>query len=41
MFCLLSLSVGEVDAPYPFTVGTHRLFVIAAYGADFARGAVV
>jgi exopolysaccharide production protein ExoQ len=38
MFCLLVRSVGEVDVPYPFAIGTYLLFVIAAYGADFARG---
>lgn len=37
MFCLLGRSIGEVDTPYPFAFTTYILFVIAAYGADFAR----
>ncbi len=36
--CLLSRSAGEVDLPYPFAITTYVFFVIAAYGADFARG---
>jgi exopolysaccharide production protein ExoQ len=39
MFCLLSRTLDEVDAPYPFAIGTFLLFVIAAYGADYARAA--
>jgi hypothetical protein len=37
MFCLAERSFGEVDAPYPFSIGTYMLFVIAAYGADYVR----
>jgi exopolysaccharide production protein ExoQ len=39
IFCLTTRTFGEVDAPYPFAVGTFLLFVVAAYGADYA-GAV-
>lgn len=37
LFCLVTRTFDEVDAPYPFAVGTFFLFVIAAYGADFAQ----
>ncbi|MDB5396039.1 MAG: hypothetical protein JWM91_3545, partial [Rhodospirillales bacterium] len=37
MFCLVTRTFDEVDAPYPFAVGTFLLFVIAAYGADYVR----
>jgi exopolysaccharide production protein ExoQ len=37
LFCLVTRTIGEVDAPYPFVIGTFLLFVIAAYGADYAR----
>nr|WP_232474574.1 O-antigen ligase family protein [Roseomonas rubea] len=37
LFCLGARSFAEVDAPYPFAIGTFLLFVMAAYGADFAR----
>ncbi|WP_137126149.1 O-antigen ligase [Roseomonas sp. HF4] len=37
LFCLVARTFGEVDAPYPFAIGTFLLFVIAAYGADYAR----
>ncbi len=36
MFCLIARTIGEVDAPYPFSAGTFLLFVAAAYGADYA-----
>jgi exopolysaccharide production protein ExoQ len=39
MFCLITRTIGEVDAPYPFSAGTFLLFVAAAYGADYARAA--
>lgn len=35
--CLLARAIGEVDFPYPFAIGTFVLFVIAAYGADYAQ----
>ena len=37
MFCLLTRVFGEVDAPYPFAIGTYLLFVIASYSADYAN----
>jgi exopolysaccharide production protein ExoQ len=37
LFCLVTRTIGEVDAPYPFAIGTFLLFVIAAYGADHVR----
>ena len=41
LFCLVTRTFDEVDAPYPFAVGTFFLFVIAAYGAlDVAWGDV-
>ena len=39
LFCLVTRTFDEVDAPYPFAVGTYFLFVIAAYGADYAQAA--
>ena len=39
LFCLVIRTFDEVDAPYPFAVGTFFLFVIAAYGADYALAA--
>ena len=36
VFCLLTRSIGEVDIPYPFSVGTFLLFAAASYGADYA-----
>ena len=35
-FCLIARTLGEADAPYPFSAGTFLLFVAAAYGADYA-----
>lgn len=35
--CLVTRAIGEVDVPYPFSLGTFLLFVIAAYGADYVR----
>jgi len=37
LFCLLTRSIGEVDLPSPFAIGTYLFFVIASYGADYAR----
>ncbi len=37
LFCLTTRTFGEVDAPYPFAVGTYLLFVVGAFGADYAR----
>lgn len=37
LFCLATRSFAEVDAPYPFAIGTFLLFVMVAYGADFAH----
>ena len=37
VFCLTIRTVAEVDAPFPFAIGTFWLFAIAAYGADYAR----
>jgi exopolysaccharide production protein ExoQ len=37
IFCLVTRTFGEVDAPYPFAAGTFLLFVVAAYGADYAH----
>lgn len=37
LFCIVARTYGEVDAPYPFAIGTFLLFVIAAYGADYVR----
>jgi exopolysaccharide production protein ExoQ len=37
MFCLISRTIAEVDAAYPFSAGTFLLFVAIAYGADYAR----
>jgi exopolysaccharide production protein ExoQ len=39
LFCLVTRTFDEVDAPYPFAVGTFFLFVIAAYGAEYAQAA--
>jgi exopolysaccharide production protein ExoQ len=39
LFCVVTRTFDEVDAPYPFAVGTFFLFVIAAYGADYALAA--
>jgi exopolysaccharide production protein ExoQ len=36
VFCLVARTIGEVDAPYPFSAGTFLLFAAAAYGADYA-----
>ena len=35
IFCLATRTPAEVDAPYPFALGTFLLFVVAAYGADY------
>jgi len=37
IFCLTGRTIGEVDIPYPFAIGSFLLFAIAAYGADHAR----
>jgi exopolysaccharide production protein ExoQ len=37
VFCLTTRTFDEVDAPFPFAIGTFLLFVIAAYGADYVR----
>jgi exopolysaccharide production protein ExoQ len=39
MFCLATRTFDEVDAPFPFSIGTFLLFVIAAYGADYVQAA--
>jgi exopolysaccharide production protein ExoQ len=36
MFCLVTRTIAEVDAPYPFAAGTFLLFAAASYGADYA-----
>ena len=38
MVLLVTRTFDEVDVPYPFAAGTFLLFVIAAYGADYAKG---
>jgi exopolysaccharide production protein ExoQ len=37
VFCLMTRTFDEVDLPYPFAAPTFLLFVVAAYGADYAR----
>jgi exopolysaccharide production protein ExoQ len=37
VFCLITRTFDEVDLPYPFAAPTFLLFVVAAYGADYAR----
>jgi len=36
VFCLVTRTIGEVDAPYPFAEGTFLLFAAAFYGAEYA-----
>jgi exopolysaccharide production protein ExoQ len=37
LFCLMTRTFDEVDLPYPFAAPTFLFFVVAAYGADYAR----
>ena len=37
VFCLVTRTIAEVDAPYPFAEGTFLLFAAAFYGAEYAN----
>ena len=37
IFCLVFRTFDEVDLPYPFAAPTFLFFVVASYGADYAR----